>query len=105
MKINAILADEKVSDLRPTTVIGIDIGSRQAKAVLVHGDEIHTTITASGVDSQETAERLIKKIGRQTGILHKDIAYVVGTGYGRIALDFEAFPSDVVTEISCHAMG
>ena len=26
MKINEILADEKVSDLRPTTVIGIDIG-------------------------------------------------------------------------------
>ena len=105
MKKNEILADEKVADLRSTPVIGVDIGSRQAKAVLVHGDEIHTTITASGVDSQETAERLIKKLYKQTGIGYKDIAYLVGTGYGRISLDFEAFPSDVVTEISCHAMG
>ncbi len=105
MKKHEVLADEKVSDLRPVTVVGIDIGSRQAKAVLVHGDDVHTAITASGVDSQETAERLIRKIGRQTGIGPGDIAYVVGTGYGRIAIDFEEFPSDVVTEISCHAMG
>ena len=100
-----VLADEKVSDLRLINVIGLDIGSRQAKAVLVHGEEIHTAITASGVDSQETAERLIRKIGKETGIQHKDIAYLVGTGYGRISLEFEEFPSDVVTEISCHAMG
>ncbi|NTU52749.1 MAG: CoA activase [Chlorobiaceae bacterium] len=105
MKKHEILADERVSDLRQTTVIGIDIGSRQAKAVLVHGDEIHTSITASGVDSQETAERLIRKIGKQTGIGRNDIAFVVGTGYGRIAIDFEEFPSEVVTEISCHALG
>jgi predicted CoA-substrate-specific enzyme activase len=29
----------------------------------------------------------------------------VFTGYGRIALAFEAFPSTSITEISCHAMG
>ena len=105
MKKNEILDDEKISDLLQTTVIGVDIGSRQAKAVLVYGDEIYTTITASGVDSQETAARLIKKISRQAGIGYNDIAYVVGTGYGRIALEFEEFPAEVVTEISCHAMG
>ncbi|NTW52515.1 MAG: CoA activase [Chlorobiaceae bacterium] len=100
-----VLADGKVSDLRLTNVIGVDIGSRQAKAVLVYGEEIQTAITASGVDSQETAARLIRKLGKQTGIEPRDIAYLVGTGYGRIALDFDAFPSEVVTEISCHAMG
>ena len=105
MKKNEILDDEKISDLLQTTVIGVDIGSRQAKAVLVYGDEIYTTITASGVDSQETAARLIKKISRQAGIGYNDIAYVVGPGYGRIALEFEEFPAEVVTEISCHAMG
>lgn len=105
MKASDILATEKLSDLKKTTAVGIDIGSRQAKAILVNGDEVHTVITASGVNSQETAERLLKKLGKQTGVTRSDIAFLVGTGYGRIAIDFAEFPSEVVTEISCHALG
>jgi len=100
-----VLADEKVSDLKDVPVLGIDVGSRQAKAVLIRGGEIHTAITASGVDTQETADRLLRKVVKSTGIQRQDIAWIVGTGYGRIALAFDDIPSEVVTEISCHAMG
>jgi predicted CoA-substrate-specific enzyme activase len=100
-----VLADEKVSDLKDVPVLGIDVGSRQAKAVLIRGGEIHTAITASGVDAQETADRLLRKVVKSTGIQRQDIAWIVGTGYGRIALAFDDIPSEVVTEISCHAMG
>lgn len=31
--------------------------------------------------------------------------FIVGTGYGRIALRFDEVPSRIVTEISCHGMG
>lgn len=105
MKATDVIDQQRISDLRNSVTIGIDIGSRQAKAVLIRGDEIEAVITASGVDAQETADRLIRKIIRKTGLDRKDIAYVVGTGYGRIALGFDDIPSEVVTEISCHAMG
>ncbi len=87
------------------TTIGIDIGSRQSKAVLLHNDEMHTAICASGVDSHETAERLIKKLLRGSAISREQIAWVVGTGYGRVSMQFDDIPSGVITEITCHAMG
>jgi predicted CoA-substrate-specific enzyme activase len=100
-----IIAPEKLPDLLDINALGIDVGSRQAKAVLILGDQIFTAITASGVDAQETAERLLRKIVKQTGIQRRDIAWIVGTGYGRVTLQFDDIPSEVVTEISCHAMG
>ena len=30
---------------------------------------------------------------------------IAGTGYGRIALQFDDVPAEVITEITCHAMG
>jgi hypothetical protein len=80
------------------------VPSRQAKAVLLEGEELHTAITASGVDTQETAERLLRKVVRQSGIDRREIGCVVGTGYGRVALRLDDIPSEVVTEISCHAL-
>ncbi|CUU42506.1 2-hydroxyglutaryl-CoA dehydratase component A [Blastochloris viridis] len=85
--------------------IGIDIGSRQAKAALIGNGSVYTAITSSGVDSQETADRLIGRLLRDAGIVRNDVAFVVGTGYGRIALSYDDVPTTIVTEISCHAMG
>ncbi|CAH2598749.1 putative ATPase, activator of (R)-hydroxyglutaryl-CoA dehdratase [Rhodovastum atsumiense] len=99
------IAAERVADLRDAPAIGVDIGSRQAKAVLVGGGEIHTAITASGVDTQETADRLVRKLLRSADLPRNDIAAIVGTGYGRIALAYDDVRTEVVTEISCHAMG
>jgi len=104
-KIVDVIAAEKLSALRPVTTVGIDIGSRQSKAVMVSGDYIHTAITASGVHPSETAVRLVNKLLKTSTLSRKDIAMVAGTGYGRIALQFEDIPAEVITEITCHAMG
>jgi predicted CoA-substrate-specific enzyme activase len=105
MLASEVLDDGKVSELREANVLGIDVGSRQAKAILIHGGEIHAAITASGVDAQETADRLLRKVVKQTGLERERIEAVVGTGYGRIAIGFDDIRSEVITEISCHAMG
>ncbi|MFA5263120.1 MAG: acyl-CoA dehydratase activase [Opitutaceae bacterium] len=105
MKINEVITDELISSIKEINAVGIDIGSRQAKAVLFNRGEVFTAITSSGVDAQETADRLLKKIGKSSGLQRTDFAYAVGTGYGRIAIEFPEFPSAMITEISCHAMG
>lgn len=100
-----VLAPEKLSSLQSVTTVGIDIGSRQSKAVLLAGDHVHTVLTASGVHPGETAIRMVSKLLKISGVQRSDIAMVAGTGYGRIALQFEDIPSEVITEITCHAMG
>ena len=86
-------------------VIGLDIGSRAGKAVLLKGDRIYTAATATAVRMQDTADRLVERLRKAAGQAADRPAYIVGTGYGRIALDFEDAPTQIVTEISCHAMG
>jgi predicted CoA-substrate-specific enzyme activase len=86
-------------------VIGLDIGSRTGKAVLLANGRLFTAIVPTGVYSQETAERLFKKLFQESGVALEDIQYIVGTGYGRISLDFDGKPLKIITEISCHAMG
>ena len=93
------------ADLPQAPAIGVDIGSRQAKGVLIGEGAVYTAITASGVDSQETADRLVSRLLRASGIARSDISFVVGTGYGRVALSYDDVPTTVITEISCHAMG
>lgn len=105
MKITEVLDERLVPAITAERVIGIDIGSRTGKAVLIAGGELYTAITPSGVFTQETADKLFQKLLKQSGLKQSDIAYIVGTGYGRVALDFGAIGHRIVTEISCHAMG
>lgn len=105
MSVGDVIAKERLSKLIDVSTIGIDIGSRQSKAVLIHGKELHTAITASGVDSQETAERLIEKLIKGAKISRNDISWIIGTGYGRVAIEFQNIPSGMMTEITCHALG
>jgi predicted CoA-substrate-specific enzyme activase len=86
-------------------VIGLDIGSRAAKGVLLVGDEVFTSLIATGLYMQETADELLEKLVQSAGLSRKEVAFIVGTGYGRISLKYEDIPYRVVTEISCHAMG
>jgi predicted CoA-substrate-specific enzyme activase len=104
-KIADVISPEKLPSMQPVTTVGIDIGSRQSKAVLVTGDYIHTAITASGVHTQETATRLVNKLLKASTLSRESIAMISGTGYGRIALQFGDIPTEVITEITCHAMG
>lgn len=104
-KIADVLDPRKVSALQPVVTVGIDIGSRQSKAVMLTGEHVHTVITASGVHPGETAIRMVNKLLKNSGIDRSAIAMIAGTGYGRIALQFEDIPAEVITEITCHAMG
>jgi predicted CoA-substrate-specific enzyme activase len=86
-------------------VVGLDIGSRGAKGALIHGDTVLTTFTPTGLYMQETADILLGQLLREAGKSRGEIAFIVGTGYGRISLKYEDIPYQAVTEISCHAMG
>lgn len=100
-----LLNPKKEELLDGKSVVGIDIGSRQSKAVLLHQDKIYAAITASDVDSQRTAQRLLNRLLKEANIEQGEIAAISGTGYGRVALDFGEIPTKIITEISCHAMG
>lgn len=86
-------------------VIGIDIGSRAAKAVLLYGDTIYTSIQPTGMYMQQTAEELKADLLEQAGLKEEDIVEIAGTGYGRIALSSANIKSFVISEISAHGMG
>ena len=86
-------------------VIGLDLGSRASKGVLLTTTEIFTTLIPTGLYMQETADELLEKLLAMAKVPRSDIGYIISTGYGRIALSFSDIPFDVVTEISCHAMG
>ncbi|MDR2844797.1 MAG: acyl-CoA dehydratase activase [Puniceicoccales bacterium] len=103
---NDIIADGATWNYgAPWPVIGLDIGSRGAKGVLLLNNEVYTAFIPTGLYMQETADELLKQLLAETGLKRADIAYIVGTGYGRISLKYEDIPYQVVTEISCHAMG
>lgn len=104
MKLEEVIEKEYAGNL-DQTVIGIDIGSRSGKAVLINNGELYTALTSTGIRMQETADILIKSLFKQSGISFDDVVYIVGTGYGRISFHYEGIPYEMVTEISCHAMG
>ncbi|OPX43346.1 R-phenyllactate dehydratase activator [Ruminiclostridium hungatei] len=105
MKIEEVIDSVLVGEISDIVVLGIDIGSRNAKAVLLKKGEIFTAIVATGVNMQATSEELLEEIFEKAGMSLQDIKYIVGTGYGRISLKFPDVPTDILTEISCHAMG
>lgn len=86
-------------------VVGLDIGSRTAKGVLLNNGAVHTEISPTGLYMQETADDILKSLLKKTGLARSQVSFIVGTGYGRISISFEDIPSKIVTEISCHSMG
>ncbi|MDF2921953.1 MAG: hypothetical protein K0R57_867 [Paenibacillaceae bacterium] len=86
-------------------VIGLDLGSRASKGVLLTGQTIFAAHIATGLFMQETADELIGKLLEFANVQRSEIGFITSTGYGRIVLAFDDIPFDVVTEISCHAMG
>ena len=100
-----ILPPQRLQELSSAVTVGIDIGSRQSKAALIYNGRLYTVITASGVDSQTTSTYLLQKLLDAAGISLRQVAWIVGTGYGRVALKFAETPSSIITEITCHALG
>lgn len=105
MQLANIISPQLAAELADARVVGIDIGSRAAKGVLFVNGQLFTALIPTGISSQETAEELTEELFAKSGIELADISYVVGTGYGRISIAFADTPHQVVTEISCHAMG
>ena len=85
--------------------VGMDIGSRTVKVILLHSDTL--TIRGSGIadqgtHQQEIAETLLKRVCAEAGISESDIDSVVATGYGRNAIERA---TTTITEITCQATG
>ncbi len=105
MKVQDYLVTDTLNEIPDKTVVGIDIGSRQAKAVLLHGDELFTALIPTGFVMKDTAAELLDRLLRESGLQMEALDYIVATGYGRVALKFEDTPYRIVTEIACHGKG
>ena len=84
-------------------VAGVDVGSTQTKAVLLGGAGISgRSLIDTGANITRAAERAFALAVADAGARPEDVAYIVGTGYGRYNV---TFGHTQVTEISCHARG
>uniref|UniRef100_B8J4J9 CoA-substrate-specific enzyme activase n=1 Tax=Desulfovibrio desulfuricans (strain ATCC 27774 / DSM 6949 / MB) TaxID=525146 RepID=B8J4J9_DESDA len=84
---------------------GIDVGSVAAKAVIfdtASRSMAGGTVLPTGWNTREAGERALAAVCGQAGVDRADLARIVATGYGRIALPFA---HKTVTEITCHARG
>ena len=85
---------------------GCDVGSTYTKAVILDetGKMVADTTIMSKINSQQSAELAMQEVINQVPELNssKDLAYLIGTGYGRNKVPFA---DETISEISCHAMG
>jgi predicted CoA-substrate-specific enzyme activase len=83
---------------------GCDIGSTTGKAVIMKdGEIIASTIIPSTTKPEETARIAMDEALKQAGLSSiDDLDYIVGTGYGRLKVQFAR---ENISEISCHARG
>ena len=83
---------------------GVDVGSTQTKAVIL--DDRRQVRGRSLIDTgaiiTRAAENAFAAAAADAGMQPQDVAYVIGTGYGRYKV---TFGHAQVTEISCHARG
>lgn len=83
---------------------GVDVGSTQTKAVLLNDKReiIARALTDTGANVIRAADRAFEELLRNATLERRQVAYVVGTGYGRYKV---SFGDAQITEISCHARG
>lgn len=105
VELRNIFEEKHAEKLKDAKTLGIDIGSRAAKGVLLYNGKLYYKIIASGVSSIETGKQLFKTLINEANITEDYVEYIVGTGYGRVALEFNKIPFQGLTEISCHALG
>lgn len=105
MDLTSVIDKSKVDKIPKATLVGIDIGSRQSKAVMLHNRQLYAAIIPTGYVMQNAADELLNILIKEADIEKDHIDCIVSTGYGRVALDFGAIPNKIVTEIACHGMG
>lgn len=82
--------------------MGIDVGSITTKAVLLNGDTWRSVIMPTGCSPRQAGWEACAALLEKNGLTRDEVDCIVGTGYGRISLDFI---DRAVTEITCHARG
>jgi predicted CoA-substrate-specific enzyme activase len=85
-------------------IAGVDVGSTQTKAVILNenGEIVTRGIIRTGANVTKAAEKVFQLARQSAKIEEWDVAYTVGTGYGRYKV---SFGDAQITEISCHARG
>ena len=73
MKYEEIFSPDKISKIPAHRTIGIDIGSRQAKAVLLADGEVYTALIPTGFFMKKTAQELLDILFEQSGLTIDDI--------------------------------
>lgn len=87
-----------------TYVLGIDIGSRNSKLVLLEADTSLIAFSAfadSGINPVQTVSTIYNKALSSLQCSVQDVLHSCITGYGRNLMK----AGKVVSEISCHALG
>lgn len=83
-------------------VVGVDAGSTAIKLVVFDGETSSYHTAPSSWNPGQATKDLVSEVLKAYDMELKDAAYIVGTGYGRVCMDF--IHQDV-TEITCHARG
>ncbi len=85
-------------------VAGVDVGSTQTKCVIMDMNKkiIGRALIRTGANVVKAAEKVFEKAITELDIHPDEVAYIVGTGYGRYKV---VFGHAQITEISCHAKG
>jgi predicted CoA-substrate-specific enzyme activase len=79
---------------------GCDVGSLTAKAVILsEGRVVANAVIRATSRPEESARKVMDMALSQAGLTFQDLAYVIGTGYGRRQIPFV---NEVVSEIVCH---
>lgn len=83
---------------------GVDVGSTQTKAVIIDEERriVGRAIGDTGANVVTAAENAFLDALKAGGVQEEEVAFVVGTGYGRYKVTFGNIQ---ITEISCHARG
>jgi predicted CoA-substrate-specific enzyme activase len=83
---------------------GVDVGSTQTKAIVVDDDGgiAGRALIDTGANVAVAAERAYAQALADAHVEEQEVAFVVGTGYGRYRV---TFGNAQVTEISCHGRG
>jgi (R)-2-hydroxyacyl-CoA dehydratese activating ATPase len=83
---------------------GVDVGSTQTKAIVIDeaANIVGRSLIETGASVVAAAEQAYVAALHDGRVREEDVAYVVGTGYGRYRV---TFGNTQITEISCHGRG
>ncbi|WP_053955747.1 acyl-CoA dehydratase activase [Inediibacterium massiliense] len=82
--------------------VGIDTGSVATKGVLFNGKIVRAITIPTGWSPKRSSEEAFAMLLKKENINKDEVKKVIGTGYGRISMDFT---DKNITEITCHAKG